>query len=226
MSIRVTFATALLVICLVLPGCPAEHDDDDAPANIEGDEAGECDDGVDNDQDGFTDCDDEGCANATMCAGDDDVADDDSAGDDDDTTAIGCAPCGGTYIVANSSDLDVVAACEVMTGSLTISNAPWLTNLDLPCLVSVGLSVAISENDDLTTIYAPALVEIGGTLNIWYNDALTTLDGLSSLTTVGDSVNIAYNDCLSQTEAEAFAEGLAVGGYIDVDFNGDNYPCP
>jgi hypothetical protein len=45
----------------------ATDDDDTTPAEVEGDEAGECDDGVDNDQDGLTDCDDDGCAAATGC---------------------------------------------------------------------------------------------------------------------------------------------------------------
>ena len=50
----------LLALCLlfVLPGCDTE---------VEGDTAGECSDGVDNDQDGPTDCDDSGCATATAC---------------------------------------------------------------------------------------------------------------------------------------------------------------
>ncbi len=46
-------------------------DDDTTPTEFEGDEAGECDDGVDNDQDGLTDCDDDGCAAATGCEDDD-----------------------------------------------------------------------------------------------------------------------------------------------------------
>ncbi len=58
------------------------------PQEEEGDEAGECSDAADNDVDGLFDCDDEGCANAPACAGDDDDSagdDDDSAGDDDDS---------------------------------------------------------------------------------------------------------------------------------------------
>ena len=52
-------------------------------AEVEGDEAGECDDGVDNDQNGSVDCADEGCALATLCTdGDNDTGDDDT-GDDD-----------------------------------------------------------------------------------------------------------------------------------------------
>ena len=70
-------------------GCPPDDDDDTSgdddttSADIEGDEAGECDDGVDNDQDGFTDCDDDGCENAAVCTGDDDTGDDDTSTDDD-----------------------------------------------------------------------------------------------------------------------------------------------
>ena len=63
----------------IVAGCVSRGDDDDA--EIEGDEAGECSDGVDNDQDGPVDCDDPGCFTATACVGDDD----DSAGDDDDS---------------------------------------------------------------------------------------------------------------------------------------------
>ena len=53
---------SLMALCLlfVLPACDAE---------VEGDEPGECGDGVDNDQDGTLDCNDEGCAIATTCAG-------------------------------------------------------------------------------------------------------------------------------------------------------------
>ena len=58
-------------------------------AEVEGDEPGECDDGVDNDQDGAVDCLDEGCEIATVCLGDDDDAiDDDDVVDDDDSAPI------------------------------------------------------------------------------------------------------------------------------------------
>ena len=159
--------------------------------------------------------------------GDDDVTgDDDATGDDDDSTGPGCAPCGGDYGIGNSSDLDDVYSCESITGNLSISGTDWLTSLDLPCLVSVDGSLDIQQNDLLISLDMPAFTTVGGTLNIFYNDVLSTLGGMSSLTTVGGSVNIAYNDCLSQVEAVTFAESLDVGGYIDVDFNGDNYPCP
>ncbi len=221
---------AITLICLgtMFLGCPAsEHEyDDTVPAEIEGDEAGECDDGVDNDQDGSTDCDDDGCENATACTGDDDTGDDDSAGDDDDTTGAGCAPCGGTYVVENSSQLDEVALCESISGSLTISHADWFTSLDLPCLATVGGNVVIDDNSAMTTIEIPLLVTVGGSLNITENAALNNLDGLPSLTSVGDDLNIYNNDCLNQSDAEVFAAGLTVGAYSQVTLNGDNYPCP
>ena len=70
----------LLLACLLLGVLPACDGGDDVP--VEGDEAGECSDGVDNDQDGLTDCSDDGCAAATACVGDDD----DTSGDDDTST--------------------------------------------------------------------------------------------------------------------------------------------
>ncbi len=70
-------------------GCDANRGDDDdfSSSSIEGDEPGECNDGADNDADGLFDCDDDNCAGAPVCQGDDDDAggdDDDAGGDDDD----------------------------------------------------------------------------------------------------------------------------------------------
>ena len=91
-SLSIKSLFVVLPPLLFSPGClPVDEE-------IEGDEAGECSDGVDNDQDGVLDCDDEGCAIATACAGDDDDDDsaDDDSGDDDDST-------GETYLVTASS---------------------------------------------------------------------------------------------------------------------------
>ena len=74
MSIK--FSMLFLLAALLVTGCPA------ADEEVEGDEAGECSDGADNDQDGAADCADSGCAADLACAGDDD----DATGDDDDAT--------------------------------------------------------------------------------------------------------------------------------------------
>ncbi len=86
----IKFSMLFLLAALLVTGCPP------ADEEVEGDEVGECSDGVDNDQDGSADCADPGCAADLACAGDDDDAtgddddatgdDDDSAGDDDDAT--------------------------------------------------------------------------------------------------------------------------------------------
>ncbi len=73
----------LLLLPLLLTGCPTD---------IEGNSPGECDDGADNDEDGYFDCNDSDCYGAPVCndEGDDDDAagdDDDAAGDDDDSTS-------------------------------------------------------------------------------------------------------------------------------------------
>ncbi len=64
--------------------------------DAEGDNAGECSDGADNDEDGLFDCNDPDCFGSPDCAGDDDS----SPGDDDDTTAASGVPeiTGVTYV--------------------------------------------------------------------------------------------------------------------------------
>jgi len=84
----------LLALALVLVSCAARGRGGDS-GNIEGDLAGECSDGADNDQDGLYDCLDPDCAQSTDCSGggddDDSQGDDDSHGDDD--TAGGESNC-------------------------------------------------------------------------------------------------------------------------------------
>jgi len=71
------FVASMAILLVLLLCCQDEGD-----VEIEGDDAGECSDGADNDLDGLFDCDDSGCEGSPDCAGDDDTGDDD-AGDDD-----------------------------------------------------------------------------------------------------------------------------------------------
>ncbi|MEY3212917.1 MAG: hypothetical protein RIT28_3398 [Pseudomonadota bacterium] len=50
--------------------------------DIEGDEAGECNDGIDNDQNGLFDCDEDACVGSPLCEEIDDTSDDTGEGDD------------------------------------------------------------------------------------------------------------------------------------------------
>ena len=87
---RVLSTFAMIAALTTLPGCPGQigepDDDDTTTGEVEGDEAGECDDGVDNDQDGYADCEDSGCADAVMCVdadGDGWTVEDGDCDDDD-----------------------------------------------------------------------------------------------------------------------------------------------
>ncbi|HCH66291.1 MAG TPA: hypothetical protein DFR83_26035, partial [Deltaproteobacteria bacterium] len=61
------------VVSILLQGCAEDEsgkpDDEGTPAEAyEGDDDGECSDGVDNDRNGLFDCDDPGCTGAPDCA--------------------------------------------------------------------------------------------------------------------------------------------------------------
>ena len=96
------------------------------PARIEGTEPTDCEDGVDNDADGTTDCDDSSCANAAVCAGDtDNPGDDTPGGSDTDTsppsdtpTTDNRAPTAAVVEITPSAPTDTDAlTCSVTTPS-------------------------------------------------------------------------------------------------------------
>ncbi len=152
------------------------------------------------------------------------------------------------YVVDDEESLAAVADCESIAVDLIIGQLDWLTEIDLPCLVSVGDILFIEENDALTTIDLPALETIGGDLQLHGDDALSvvalpalttvgddlqvygnasldSLTGLSALTAVGDALDIRENPCLSQADAESFATSIEVGGEVMVEDNGADHPC-
>lgn len=113
---RLFLTLMALSLLFALPGCDIA---------VEGDEAGECDDGVDNDQDGTTDCADDGCAAAGVCAGDDDGEDDDGdgvtveAGDCDDDDPI-AGRCGSLFFSGEASHVDVLNAATFVLPEMTV----------------------------------------------------------------------------------------------------------
>jgi hypothetical protein len=69
-----TRLAVVLALAVAQAGCGSLGGDDpdatetiDPDAPFEGDDAGECEDGADNDRDGLFDCDDPDCANAPVC---------------------------------------------------------------------------------------------------------------------------------------------------------------
>jgi hypothetical protein len=104
-------ALPLLALLLLPLACPDGTDDDDSGTvgEVEGDEPGECSDGIDNDGDGLRDCADSGCATAPECGGDDD----DAVDDDDDATGLFC-PAGVTYVEEVEDNNEPSEANEVV----------------------------------------------------------------------------------------------------------------
>ena len=64
-----------------------------------------------------------------------------------------------------------------------------------------------------------AITSLGTNLTITENAVLTDLSGLSNLTTVARDLSIDNNDALCQSDAQAFAAGITVGGESFVAFN-------
>ena len=139
------------------------------------------------------------------------------AGADDDDAVDACAaavPCTGDYIIQSSADMDDIALCESITGSLWFEGQGWLTSIDdLSCLTSVGEQLAIQYNDALTdTSGLSGITSVGGNLIIRENAALTNLDGLSGITTVGGTLYIHGNDAL--TDISGLSSLTTVGGAL------------
>ena len=93
-----------------------------------------------------------------------------------------------------------------------------------PKLAKVGGELEIGSEDSLTDISGfPSLVLIGGSLIIESNHKLTALSGFSALTDITLDLNIEDNIVLCETDAESFAQGIAVGGTTTIS---GNEGCP
>ncbi|MCB9762732.1 MAG: hypothetical protein H6739_23225 [Alphaproteobacteria bacterium] len=119
------------VLVFTLFGCSGG----DGP-EIEGDDGGECSDGADNDQDGYFDCDDQGCWGSPDCdqvnPGDDTGVDGDDTGSGGDDTGSGGDDTGsggddtgnggnGAGVVT-SADVTLHVTFDVINGTLGISD--------------------------------------------------------------------------------------------------------
>jgi hypothetical protein len=104
--------------------------------------------------------------------------------------------CEGDYTITSLADARAVAACETISGDLTVTD-PEMTTLHLPCLASVGGDLWVKGgNERLTDLDGlAALSTIGGALTISQNDALLSIDGFASLEEVG-VLTVDRNDSL------------------------------
>ena len=104
----------------------------------------------------------------------------------------------GNFPVRSPRQLGEIRDCRNIPGSLNVfTNGNWLTDVDLPCLTSIGSDLFITQNRALSGLDGLSnLTSVGGNLVITENRMLSSLDGLSNLTSVGRNVIIRGNPAL------------------------------
>jgi len=137
---------------------------------------------------------------------------------------------GGMDIRSNDalSSLEGLSGLATVDDDLSIYDNDSLTSLEgLSSLTTVGRGLLIYDNASLTTLEGLSSFTTVDDLSILYNDSLTSLEGLSGVKTVGDDLSIYDNASLCQSDAEAFAASIEVGGTVDVRDNGSaRTDCP
>ena len=146
-------------------------------------------DGPDLDEDGAVDC---NIINDLDCDGVESTLDcDDSRAfiwEDADNDGDCDGFCLGSYVVASDSDIQAIAHCIEIEGSLFIEAADFTEIEPLP-LKRVGLMLQIDSNPQLINIEGlSSLVSVDG-LRIGNNPLLDNIDGLRSLSNIGHRIN-------------------------------------
>lgn len=115
-------------------------------------------------------------------------------------------------------EVEKFAECTVLVGRLQLDSVRDLTDLaffrNVRRLEGV---INVFRSPGFVTLHGlENLEEIVGHLYIHLNDNLTTIAALGKLRTVSGNVLINGNPMLPQSEVEAFATRVTVGGAIDV----------
>lgn len=207
-----------------------------AVEELEGDEDGECSDGTDNDQDGFTDCADPGCAADLACAGDDDDAtgddddsaagddDDSAAGDDDDATVNDAPPI--STVADQTIDEDTATAAlpftvgdaETSPGALTVSAAS-----DDTTLIPSANIVLAGTGANRTLTVTPATNQSGSaniTLTVDAGALTTSVTFTVTVTPASDICGVPGGDgssCPNMTAADLTGANLEDANLTNAD---------
>ena len=209
------FMIGLLASIGLVSGC--------GPGVYEGQHPGDCDDQVDNDQDGDTDCLDNGCEGAPLCRDDDD----DLGDDDDDSTA----PTGSKQVrlsgevsaglYGNSSTLgaEVRQLTDSTNSTSPGENAQW--SLMLPREPLIGLVATVPERLDghlYLNLSEPGQSDL--------DELRITVLSADEFAKFGNYLGAPYDASRAQVLVYALSEsgGMAAGAMLDVDgdFN-DSY---
>ena len=151
-------------------------------------------DGPDFDEDGAVDC---NLTNDLDCDGVESSLDcDDTRAflwEDADDDGFCDGFCLGSYVVASVSDIQAIAHCIEIEGSLFIEGADFTEIETLP-LKRVGLMLKIDSNPQLIGIEGlSSLVSVDG-LRIGSNPLLDNIDGLRSLSNIGHGNNNPFGE--------------------------------
>ena len=145
-----------------------------------------------------------GCSGGSSGADAGSSAVDGSTSNQDAGSALTCRPCSGDFDVENVFHLEEAAQCQSISESLRMEYQDWLTEINLPCLTTVGTStfsafgsLQILENPLLSNLQMPRLIEVKKHLQIGSNPMLSNLSGLSGMTSVGGDLVISYNAALT-----------------------------
>jgi hypothetical protein len=153
-----------------------------------------------------------------------------------------CDPCAGDKILVGTSNYEAVAECKSISGALHLNELKTIESVELPELTTVEYGLGFSKNESLTTVDLPALTHVNGLyimdnltlstirvprlqqstggISILNNAALRTLEGIPAPASMRGSLLIQDNVNLCQSEAEAFAASISVGGTVTVKNNG------
>ncbi len=139
----------------------------------------------------------------------------------------------GALTVEGSSltDLGPLPALQ-QPGDLRISGNAQLAALSGLTGATTLRSLVLESNPMLTALpELGALAQVDGDLELRKSTTLTHLTDLAALTSVGGRLAVVYNPGLLQTDAEAWAAAIVVGGIRKiVGNNGDDQPhvdpCP
>ena len=132
----------------------------------------------------------------------------------------------GDFRVSGQQDLEELAGCTRLNGSLYVWNTELSSLAGLEALTSVSGAVEITGNEKLSSLDGlDGLEQIGACLQLSDNPALGNVDGLGSLQEVGFCVYIgrAFPSGVRGNDSLASLAGLAslhsVGGFMVVRGN-------
>ncbi len=215
-----TTSIAFAALGLLLVGC----------GPWEGDRAGECLDGLDNDGDGLTDCNDDGCEVWVACNDwppppprdpdcDDPVVS--AAGlvvrtqDDADAVCLEFDAVGGDLVIAPEPGAfehlsGLSCLCEVR-GHLTAEVPDGVDRFSMPSLHSVDADVTVTVGDGTDAVDFRDLAHVGGGLRVQGGDDLVELS-LENIQTIAGPLELLWTGDSAGMEIRGLGGLEAVGG--------------